>query len=511
MNHAKCRWVTHKLSIPKSEYLLEHEKIELHSHLDTCASCRQKKALAEALEQVESIAPSPLSPFEERKIVSAALGGRMPHAPKIEFFHYQNIFKWALGVAAGVAVVILIVGLTYFPSQPTAPTAKAKHLVTNPSAPPAHPANEPLSSATAPVSNGSQVAFTAKKTMEHIHRDKIWGTPGTLINVHNTSKKITQVELVQGKLVASVNKRKTGQKFVVHTPQFTVEVIGTIFTVDITDVSNPAVRVIKGKVKVIDNQTNEVHFIAANHQWVLRNPNVQPTLRINAQKDLDLIGISTVHYASHDKSRPRHAPKARQNAIELASAAINEKRLSDAHKHIEIVRQRSPQSANVPSLLARLARAYRQQKNYGAAKDTYLRLVREYGHTNTGQNAIVALGQLELNILDKKQAALGHFETYLQRAPKGYLSEEAWVGSAHALRFLGQRAQLLQTTNQYLKQYPQGSFAADMLLYRATIRAQQNNCALAQKDYSTIIQTWPNSKKARLAHQRSTRCQTEQQ
>ncbi|MBN2343436.1 MAG: tetratricopeptide repeat protein [Deltaproteobacteria bacterium] len=496
MSSVKCNWVSLQLAKPKSEYLLEHEKSAIDAHLAQCPHCRESAELAKRLDDLSYLQLPPQSPFVEKKIIDAALEGRMPNQPKIQFFPYHRTVQLAFGMAALGAVAIA----AFLFLSDTTPTASSvtPRVATSQSTEGNSPAQQ--------SKNYNLFTFKDAKPLELVRKDKVWGTQSTIVNLEMLSSDLTKVDLVQGKIIAHVTKRKTGEKFVVTSPRGMVEVVGTIFSVELDDTGAEHVRVLEGTVRVTDKKSGVIHYVKENMQLTIgaSGPVAVPTDAMAADREL-MTAEDAPLVAKDEKTDTHVAHASSKNAVALAEKAINEQRLSDAGKHIEIAK-RSNQVQSVPSLLARLARAHRQQKNYAAAEQTYQQLIRDYRRSDAAKNALVALAQLELNVLNNNQSALELFNAYLAATPKGYLAEEAWIGRARVLRAMGRQNELLSTTDSYLSDSARNTFRAEMLLYRANIRLESGNCPLAEKDYQTIIAQWPDSRKARQAQQGLSKC-----
>jgi len=185
--------------------------------------------------------------------------------------------------------------------------------------------------------------------------------------------------------------------------------------------------------------------------------------------------------------------------VQMVGKAIFEKRLGDAERNIEKANATALPASDVAGLLGRLARAYRQAKDYKSARETYQRLVDEYGSTTAGRNALVALAQLELGTLGDSNSALGNFNRYISSSPLGLLIEEAWLGRVRAQTKLGRQTDVIETVNQYLGQRQGGIATAEMLLRRGEAKRKTGDCHGALLDYKILGERWPNSKNASLA------------
>jgi TolA-binding protein len=495
MSNTLCRWVSQKITKPPTEYLLEHEKLIVDEHVEECVHCWELQQIAAQSALWKSLNPPELSPFVEKRIITAALEGRMPQKNRDPLF--SGWLRPALAIAAGALALAVAFVFLLSPDN------------TNPI-----DGDKSGGSAAIAVKNTSSKTYNLlhfKKTspVKLMRSDKVWGTENAIVNLQVLSGPLTRIELIQGKIVAEVTKRSPGEKFEVVGPAGVVEVVGTIFSVEVDDMGIQRVRVLRGEVNVRETDSGKVQPVKKDRTYTIGTARPVPATIAELDSDRALMeaGVSRSRTRVSTKAEPHRKRDARAvSSVSLASKAIDEKRLMEARHHIDEARQSSPKDQDVPELYARLARAYRQQKNYTAAQNIYQKLMTEYASSNAARNAIVALGQLELNALGDPQAALAHFDVYLTRLPSGYLAEAAWVGKARSLERLGERNALREAANQYLNKYRNGSFVGEMLLYRGRINADSGKCGLAKKDYEAIIQRWPDSRKARDARQGLVTC-----
>ncbi|MBN2527463.1 MAG: FecR domain-containing protein [Deltaproteobacteria bacterium] len=504
MSNTMCRWVSMKLAKPPTEYLLEHEKRIIEEHLQDCLHCSDLKELSDEMRQWAKLSAPAVSPFKERKIITDALEGRMPGSSREPLFA-GRLAPWM--AVAGIAAAVVIAFVLFWPgAQDNGEQSNelrqqvAKKIETETIAPKAY----------------NLIQFEKSTPVKLMREDKVWGTEHALVNLNILSNELTRIELIQGRIVVEVTKRKAGEKFEVVGPGGVVEVVGTIFSVEVDDLGVQHVRVLRGKVKVNNKRSGKTSVVSKNHQLTIGDDKGSVIAsKQELDSDRELMGTlkANIRSAQAGNNGSRGAAKDKssrteQNATKLAQKAIKEKRLGEARRHIEEAQQSDTQSQDVPDLLARLARAYRQQQNYAAAEAIYKQLIGDYSRTTAAQNAMVALAQLELNALGKPNVALAYFDTYLASVPSGYLSETALIGKARALRQIGNDSALFQTSNNYLAKFGKGSFASEMLLYRGQIHQQTGKCGLAQKDFKAIITRWPDSRKATQAREGLAACGT---
>jgi outer membrane protein assembly factor BamD (BamD/ComL family) len=102
-------------------------------------------------------------------------------------------------------------------------------------------------------------------------------------------------------------------------------------------------------------------------------------------------------------------------------------------------------------LFVRLARAYRQARQYEAAARTYQRLGKAFPNSAAAMNGLVTLAQIERRSLHDPKTAIVHFDLYLKKRPYGFLAEAARVGKVRALYTLGKWKSVKAASDEYLQ------------------------------------------------------------
>jgi ferric-dicitrate binding protein FerR (iron transport regulator) len=194
------------------------ERLELEAHLATCVRCSAEHAITlsttRALREVE--APT-LSPVARQRVWRAALSQRA-HAPTV-----ARRFGWPL--AAGTALAMAAVAAIWLGGREPAEYAIVGGeviVVPEPAAATAGPTSAAVTLRSGAASGGQVRLADAAGAL----------APATEI-VWQRARRV--VELRAGSLTVDIEHRE-GQHFEVRTPRFTVEVVGTKFTVDMQGV-----------------------------------------------------------------------------------------------------------------------------------------------------------------------------------------------------------------------------------------------------------------------------------
>jgi tetratricopeptide (TPR) repeat protein len=137
-----------------------------------------------------------------------------------------------------------------------------------------------------------------------------------------------------------------------------------------------------------------------------------------------------------------------------------------AEKRHAAVEPRSPavdvaksSSASAEELFAR-ANLQRRSGETAEAVRTYRELAQSFPTSDEALISRVSLGRLLLDRLGNAKAALGEFDAYLARAPRGALSEEALIGRALCLGRLGNAPEEEKAWRRLLSEHPGSTYAA---------------------------------------------------
>jgi TolA-binding protein len=147
-----------------------------------------------------------------------------------------------------------------------------------------------------------------------------------------------------------------------------------------------------------------------------------------------------------EKTSPRTVPSPR-NVQETASQ--NE-------RPTDLEAQQTP--ALDKNLLAE-ARRCRAAKDWVCAAENYSLAISKLPGSNEALVATVALAELELEQLDKPEAALAHYNDYLRTAPRGVLASEAMYGRCRTLSTLGRLSDEKSSLKTLVETFPDSPYA----------------------------------------------------
>ncbi len=260
----------------------------------------------------------------------------------------------------------------------------------------------------------------------------------TSVRVNWDGRRSYSVEMAAGMALFSVDPKKMRDGFSVQTPEGTVRVKGTLFTVDVTDEGTVAVYLHRGSVvletpratpitlpqgrmALLDGRTPQIAEMpdSPDVQGQMRRLGCMDDGRIFSEFDTSICDVDT---AVEPRTTERQTP-----------AATGSKKRTGTPDPLWTVRE----------LLA-AARDARLEGRHAEAAVALRELIRTWPDSPDARTALVTLGQLELKKLGQPADARRHFTRYLEKP--GHLSQDALLGQADACRALsdgdGERAAL---------------------------------------------------------------------
>ena len=121
---------------------------------------------------------------------------------------------------------------------------------------------------------------------------------------------------------------------------------------------------------------------------------------------------------------------------------------------------KAPASEPVPSAAELFSAAGRARRSGQSARAIELltTLQARYPSSPEASAARITLGELQLE-RGAARAALGHFDAYLARSPRGALAAEALWGRATAQERLGNQTRAQESLRDLLQRYPRSPYA----------------------------------------------------
>ncbi len=317
------------------------------------------------------------------------------------------------------------------------------------------------------------------------------------------------LRLLQGRVVAVLDKRPAEQRFSVISGSLSATALGTAFAVERAESGHSNVTVMQGRVEVSiaegakrlvsaheQLEATGQHFVGEPERttraeqlrhWSLVDTRelwkkaevailhvdtqpAQAMVTLNGrplgaaplsllagtglhQLELELEGFRTERHeltlTPGQEKRMRVPLVPEHESLPTATAAAAGRPANDSAKP----------SASAAELLAR-ARDLVKQGQWQGAVAAYQRLRQSYPKSPESHTVLVALGQLELDRLGQPASALASFDRYL--AYGGGLTQEARFGRIRALRALGRVDSEAQAIREYLRHYPASADAGSL-------------------------------------------------
>jgi FecR protein len=357
------------------------------------------------LEAIADAAPAPTGLRRDHEIRRAVDAGLDAPAPA------RRVWPWAvLGTAAVSAAAIAI----WLVARPSAPTLVVEH--------------------------GEIQAPAIGQMIDVPPRDRVvLRTPddstveaSELTRFERDDRAATRWRLDRGHLESHVTKRAPGQTFEVITPEATVVVVGTRFSVDravIDGVATTRVQVEEGVVRVTSVRGDTV-MLHAGERWPRASDasvvpdHVEPATDAGPSIPTNDAGVAAT---TIDPARPRPQPPGRPRAYDatMIRKIIRAGNLADARRLIDDGRKAANAAPDLAELGILAAEAELAGRATRRAIDLYLAVVRDYPTTPQAEQALFAAAQLAFDRPDAGYRPEAILRDYLDTYPHGQFAGDA--------------------------------------------------------------------------------------
>ena len=384
--------------------LTESERLRTESHLSECASCRELSRVLEGTRLAAAASSEgSLSPQTRELALRRAFDGAAGHPGLV----VQRAPRLRLALACAAVLLVAALAALLFKPLAAGPRARADTLEAG-----------KLSTSQGLLRAGAAIPANVALSSEGNARIHVGNARVALEARSRVTWRVEQetLSLDSGAVDVTV-EHEPGKKFLVTTPSFVVEVVGTQFRVDAQ-----GVRVTHGTVRVLSRDARDVlAVLPAGGAWSApQAPNDQSepapaAARANAATELET-----------DEAEKGHPATLEPVAQRLASArrSLAEGRIAEAHKLVEVAlasRATPREVAEGRTLLAECAVAQGQTER---AAQLYLAVAKAFPGLPAGENALFAGARLSERALSPQQAR-ALFADYLRRYPKGRFRLEA--------------------------------------------------------------------------------------
>ena len=244
-----------------------------------------------------------------------------------------------------------------------------------------------------------------------------------------TDRAATRWQLDRGHLNTHVTKRAPGQTFEITTPEATVVVVGTRFSVDrevIDRVATTRVQVEEGVVRVTSSHGESV-LLHAGERWPRALAAAPPPVPDPVETPADA-GVAAPPPIDAAASAPAHlhpAPLARPFDATAIRKTIHAGNLADARRLIDDGRKAASAAPDLAELGILAAEAELAGRATRRAIDLYLAVVRDYPTTPQAEQALFAAAQLAFDRPDAGYRPEAMLRDYLDTYPRGQFAGDA--------------------------------------------------------------------------------------
>lgn len=355
--------------------------------------------------------------------------------------------------------------------------------------------------------------------------------PETSLQIHTRDDLGYDVVLDRGQIRVSLPPKANREELSIVTPKGTVEVTGTVFSVNADD-DSVEVRVLRGQVAISDRGGRQRRLgsrtgtsLGSTRVWSLTQIEeeslweevrvlelldssdnavvaVQST-PLGADVEIDSVyigktpvkaairaGYREIHVALNGEQSARKLLDLHKGAhmswdvdFDAESQRIREPDASSAEAErpvAEIQKSRilqkkieDPESSLSAAELLMQAQQMRAARDWTGAAGTYQRLIQTYPDADESRAAFVSLGEIQLSKLERPMSALQHFNNYLAVAQRGPLAREALYGKIRALRALGRYGEESQAIAEFLERFPTAVRTREIRTRQKELEAQK--------------------------------------
>jgi TolA-binding protein len=389
--------------------LEEPDRLLLEEHLASCKACRRDQDALDRIVSLTEAAAQPLRDSARERAIERAFERPRPlrEQKPVRLPGWRRV---AMAAALVLVTVVVLVFALRDRSQALRGGGLARFTIGQ-----MEPAPRPSlvggsvqiqgRVAPAPASIEPEAVFSAEQTATLVaNRARLELRAGSQASF---SKDARTLRLKRGSVRVELdapNLPTENARFNVATDRFRVEVVGTVFEVELDKV-----RVIRGKVRVVDAETNRaLANVAAGQSWTP---------------------------PGSGKAEPAVTPSAAASTTGQRGVVVGEL-LGQARGAIAKGDTRTARAAIAKVLAAKTSRAERAEAetllaecalvegDHKSAARSYARVVREHSGTPAAESALFAAARSELEA-GHPDRAKQLFQIYLARHPDGRFSKEA--------------------------------------------------------------------------------------
>lgn len=360
--------------------------------------------------------PPELSEFRmtamERQLVDSVRSGHRPSS--------AGVSRWAVAGGAVIAAAAAWLMLAREPS--TEPESVVASLGDPMQATFALYADE-VAGSSGPLTAGSDFLTAEDERVEIEQGASVLRLePSSEAVFHVVDDDAIEVELGLGRLAVEFHPAVPGeQPLRVDTPAARVEVVGTVFQLDVSPEGDTRVEVSEGVVAVTSKASGERTVVNAGEERVVEISPADESVVESAQGD----EVDAAEEASGpaDDAGPRRLSATQR--FRRAERSFDDGDYDAVRSLLLPLAGRAAGGEHAARALTVVAESHARQGNFGNAAEAYRRAAEMASGGAHGANAAFALGRLLERSLGDEEGAKGAYRQYLADAPGGALTGQA--------------------------------------------------------------------------------------
>jgi hypothetical protein len=314
------------------------------------------------------------------------------------------------------------------------------------------------------VAVGQTVETSAGERVEvRIAASRVDVTPGSVARFDRLDRGRVEVQLSRGAVEVEFHPARRGEEsLVVETQSSRVEVVGTIFRVEVDLAGSTTVRVVEGVVRVVPHDGSDPRLVHAGEETVVaslvasREPRPgeerAPWLEGGGEASAPLAGeplaegageggadraaapllearadepgveaTETAEEATEARvaDEPSAAPLSNDARFDLVESLIARGRHAEGRHLLHEIARSPSRASDRARAWTLIAESHAAERDHAGAAEAYRRAAQVGGRSIEGQNALYALARLREQRMNDRDGAVAAYRRYLEVAPSG--------------------------------------------------------------------------------------------
>lgn len=480
MTRFDCREVERALDGGPELELTVAERAGIEAHLAVCQACRDQALLWENLGAAMREVPlEHLEPMRERRLLTGRPAEPVRRGPRLSWVR--------ISVAALAAGCVLLTVLVAF----------ERALL------PEVPGRPPVGGvAVAPLPIDDEHTWIAGATPG----TALWVSSSSAVRALRNDTAAAVFQLDRGHVIAAVGPNADGYSFAVQTPSCRVVALGTVFSVQVGAHGEEVVRVAEGTVEVHDLGRGASVLLDEGTTLDVASGSTWPMSSREWARDLFSLATLPVRVSGREEPDDVAVDGAtdgggRGTVDTVSPVAPGSDLIAVLDASAPHPRSDGPVVGDL-DVWVRQAQSCQRSGDFEGAREAYLHVISNGADRSQALTSQVALGQLDLDRLERADEALSLFDRYLELAPDGVLAEDARIGRVRSLAATSRPLAVIEAADEFVRNHPHGSLCAEVLRLRGDALSETGAESEALRDYREVIDRWPDTPQADLARQR---------